>query len=448
MRKALALSLTAFLFIPAVAGAQPQSSFGRMFAVVDKKSNNSALVPLNQQTNQQLADLAQGMLESTAIPNPKGTTGGITFFGQFIDHDLTLDTEPQPTDTVNIEGLLNARSFPFDLDSVYGGGPKQSPQLYNGAKFKLGTATDGVSPDLPRNPDGSAVLVEHRNDENLIIAQMHLALLRLHNALVDKGMSFDKARQTVVDAYRYVVLNDYLPQIVGQRAVDNALSRDRNAGFFKPGSQDHPMTPVEFSTAAFRFGHSQVRNAYNINDASGGVRVFSLDPNVPDLRGGRQLPKNLIIDFDNFFSELPQDGGPLLIGRAIDTKIAPSLFELPIPGAEASGSNVLAFRNLVRGKFYNLPSGEAVAQAMGVPVVGTPVFPEGTPLWYYVLREAEMTSGGAELGPVGGGIVSEVIVDLLQLKSGTKKIEKPSLPDVSGGDFRIGDLMVAADQLH
>jgi hypothetical protein len=81
-----------------------------------------------------------------------------------------------------------------------------------------------------------------------------------------------------------------------------------------------------------------VRNAYNINDTSGAVRVFSLDPNVPDLRGGRQLPKNIIIDFDNFFSELPQDGGPLMIGRAINTKISPSLFELPIPGAEASGS--------------------------------------------------------------------------------------------------------------
>ena len=75
-----------------------------------------------------------------------------------------------------------------------------------------------------------------------------------------------------------------------------------------------------------------------------------------------------------------------------------------------------------------------------------PHFPEGTPLWFYVLREAELTSGGAELGPVGGGIVAEVFVDLLRLDGGTKKIETPNLPDVSGGDFRIGDLLVAADQ--
>ena len=125
------------------------------------------------------------MLEGDAIDNPKGTAAGITFFGQFIDHDLTLDNEPQPSDTVDVEGLVNGRTFAFDLDSVYGGGPKKSPQLYDGDKFLIGTATDGVSPDLPRNPDGkigtddgTAILVEHRNDENVIIAQIHLSFLQ------------------------------------------------------------------------------------------------------------------------------------------------------------------------------------------------------------------------------------------------------------------------------
>jgi len=428
--------------------AQVPSSFGRMFPVGETSEYTDALPPLNQQTNEQLAKLAQTMLEAAAIANPKGTAAGITFFGQFIDHDLTLDTAPQPTETVDVEGLVNERTFAFDLDSVYGGGPKKSPQLYQGDKFLIGTAADGVSPDLPRNSDGSAILVEHRNDENLILAQIHVSFLRLHNSLIDQGMSFDEARQTVIGAYRYVVLNDYLPQIVGQDAVDQALSRPIKAGFYDPGSQDAPMTPVEFSVAAFRFGHSQVRNAYNINDTSGGVRVFSLDPTVPDLRGGRQLPANLVIDFNNFFSELPRatTEDPALIGRAIDTKISPSLFELPIPGAEGGGSNVLGFRNLLRAKFYDMPSGEDIAGAMNVPVTGEPVFSEGTPLWFYVLREAELTTGGAELGPVGGGIVAAVFVDLLRMNGGIKTVEKPKLPDVSGGDFRIGDLLVAADQ--
>jgi hypothetical protein len=428
--------------------AQAPSSFGRMFPVGASTESSETLPPLNQQTNQQLADLAQTMLEGAAIANPKGTAAGITFFGQFIDHDLTLDTAPQPTENVEVESLVNGRTFAFDLDSVYGGGPTKNPQLYKGDKFLIGTATDGVSPDLPRNSDGSAILVEHRNDENLILAQIHLSFLRLHNSLIDQGMSFDQARQTVVGAYRYVVLNDYLPQIVGQDAVDQALSRPITAGFYDPGSKDAPMTPVEFSVAAFRFGHSQVRNAYNINDTSGGVRVFSLDPAVADLRGGRQLPANLVIDFNNFFTELPRASteDPALIGRAIDTKISPSLFELPIPGAEGGGSNVLGFRNLLRAKFYDVPSGEDIAGAMYVPVTGEPVFPEGTPLWFYVLREAELTSGGAELGPVGGGIVAEVFVDILRMNGGIKTVEKPNLPDVSGGDFRIGDLLVAADQ--
>jgi hypothetical protein len=412
------------------------SSFGRMFGDLE---------PLNQQTNEELRLLAQGMLEAGAIANPKGTTGGVTFFGQFIDHDLTLDTLPQPNASVDPTTLVNGRTFAFDLDSVYGGGPTKSPQLYDGDKFLLGTATDGVSPDLPRTSTGQAILVEPRNDENLIVAQIHLSFLRLHNSLIDQGMSFDEARQTVVGAYRYVVLNDYLPQIVGQEAVDAALKKPVYEGFYDPG-KGTPFTPVEFSVAAFRFGHSQIRNAYNINDASGGVPVFSLD-GTADLHGGRQLPANLIIDFDNFFSELPQDGGPLLIGRAIDTKISQSLFQLPIPGAEGGGDNVLAFRNLLRAKFYDMPSGEAVAAAMGVDVVGDPLFPEGTPLWFYILRESEITSGGAELGPVGGGIVAEVFVDLLR-QDNQKTIyqTKVNLPDVSGGDFRIGDLLVAADQ--
>ena len=152
MKKLVGLFLTPLLLTaPAVAVAKPDSSFGRMFAVVAKSSDKGALAALNQQTNQQLADLAQTMLETSAIPNPEGTTGGVTFFGQFIDHDLTLDTAPSADRAVNVEGLLNARSFPFDLDSVYGGGPKKSPQLYDGDKFKIGTAADRVSPDLPRS---------------------------------------------------------------------------------------------------------------------------------------------------------------------------------------------------------------------------------------------------------------------------------------------------------
>ena len=158
------------------------SSFGRMFG--DLRTAESSRPMRN------FGFSHRGCWRWGAIANPKGTTAGITFFGQFIDHDLTLDTAPQPDASVDVNTLVNGRTFAFDLDSVYGGGPTKSPQLYYGDKFLLGTATDGVSPDLPRNPDGiddndddgTAILVEHRNDENLIIAQIHLSFLRLHNA--------------------------------------------------------------------------------------------------------------------------------------------------------------------------------------------------------------------------------------------------------------------------
>ena len=358
--------------------------------------------------------------------------------------------------------LVNGRTFAFDLDSVYGGGPSVNPELYDGDKFKIGVASDGVTPDLPRDPiTGQAILVEHRNDENLIIAQIHLSFLRLHNELIDQGMSFDEAHDTVVEAYRYVVLNDYLPQIVGEEAVQTALKRPVGKGFYQPG-KDTPFTPVEFAVAAFRFGHSQVRNAYNINDQSGAVPVFRLHPptrcasaiSAVAARADRRTSSSTSTTSSASYRVTAHDP-PALIGRAIDTKISQSLFQLPIPGAEGGGDNVLAFRNLLRAKFYDMPSFESVAKAMGVPPLVDPatglkvdpVFPDGTPLWFGILREAELTSGGAELGPVGGGIVAEVFVDVLR-QDNNKSInqKKPDLPDVSGGDFRIGDLLVAADQ--
>ena len=139
--------------------------------------------------------------------------------------------------------LVNGRTFAFDLDSVYGGGPAKSPQLYDGDKFKLGVATDGITPDLPRDPDtGQAILVEPRNDENLIIAQIHLSFLRLHNELIDEGMSYEEAHDTVVNAYRYVVLQrlpaaDRRPGY-GRQGAQGA----RREGFLRP-RHGHPVHP-------------------------------------------------------------------------------------------------------------------------------------------------------------------------------------------------------------
>ena len=98
------------------------------------------------------------------------------------------------------------------------------------------------------------------------------------------------------------------------------------------------MTPVEFSVVAYRFGHSMVRRAYELTNTTGKIQVFSAT--LPDLRGGRELPAGRQIDWGNFVHELtrPDNVGHVNQSRKIDPLISSSLFVLPIPGAEASGS--------------------------------------------------------------------------------------------------------------
>jgi hypothetical protein len=392
-------------------------------------------------TSQQIADLAQTELDSDPNGDNPRVPSGYTYFGQILDHDLTLDTSPSPSQPVDPTQLLNGRTFRFDLDDVYGGGPSRAPQLYesDGIHFKVQDDNGNGVRDLPRNPDGSAILVERRNDENQVISQMHLMFLKAHNRLIDEGHSFKGAQRILRHHYQYAIVHDYLPHITGRRAVSRLLNGrrfkcDRNVRRQQPprrssgrarrphclfvrAQRSSPMTPVEFSVAAFRFGHSQVRRGYELNDQTGRIPVFS--PTDPDLRGGRPLQAGRQIDWGNFFEELAQDQVGLNISRRIDPLISQSLFALPIPGSEASGSNVLAFRNMMRGMFYGLPSGQDVARAMRERVITAkqlnlgPGFEKGTPLWYYVLAEAKLRENGKRLGPVGRRIVAEVFLSVL-----------------------------------
>lgn len=452
---ALAASIGILLATPAITAAAPAqsfpnqdsqtrvSSFGRMFP---------DLPPLNSQTPQQLADLAQTQLDPNADSENNQDpemTSIYTYFGQFVDHDLTLDTSPSPTTTVDPTTLRNGRTFKFDLDSVYGGGPSVSPQLFeaDAQHFKVQTPNPNGVIDLPRNPDGSAILVEQRNDENEVISQIHTAFLLLHNSFIDQGMSFAEAQRRTILLYQTIVYRELLPHFVGQPAIDAART-DRS--LYKPGNPASPMTPVEFSVAAYRFGHSMVRRAYELTNTTGKIQVFSAT--LPDLRGGRNLPAGRQIDWGNFVHELSRPDNLTPIShvnqsRKIDTLISSSLFVLPIPGAEASGSNVLAFRNLVRAKFYDMPSGQDVARALNVPVITPeelnlgPAFANGTPLWYYILAESSRTEDGKQLGPVGAKIVASVFVRLLQIdRDSILRGNRNFTPQT----FEFDDLFIAA----
>lgn len=403
----------------------------------------------NTPTLQQLADLAQRQEDPNNLSenNPDGVTSINTYFGQFLDHDLTLDTSPPPTAPVDPTTLINNRTFALDLDSVYGGGPSVSPQLYSGDKFLIQEPNPNGVRDLPRNPDGSAILVEKRNDENQVLAQIHVAFLKAHNRLIDQGLSFEAARTKLAHHYRLAVSQDYLVDVltpVPAKVVEKIDPKKKG-------------TYIEFSVAAFRFGHSQVRLAYRLNGTNNcqNLQVFSLTAPAASLMGGRQIQAGRQIDWGMFVEELPQPEGcagvqPRNISRKIDTLISASLFRLPIPGAEATGSNVLAFRNMLRAKFYDLPSGQDMAEYLGIPVITPeelnlgPGFESGTPLWFYVLAESER-AGGAKLGPTGSAIVNASFTGALE--NGEKLTGKGTTdPAIVGPDgvMQVADLLVFA----
>lgn len=458
-----------------LAGPASANQFGRLFP---------GLPPLNSQTSQELADLAQTELDPnldsgnnclvTTVPFSGCVRSGFTYFGQFIDHDLTLDTGASPTAPVNIETIDNQRTLKLDLDSVYGGGPKVSPRLYNGDKFIVREPNENGVRDVPREPvtvaqggplagqpAAPAIIAEARNDENQIILQIQIAMYKAHNRLIDMGMSFSKAQRTLQQHYQMAIVNDYLPHILSQSIDLGDVLGGQGSQWFARYLFASDFTPVEFSVASFRFGHSQVRRAYRLNSVAapncGNLQVFALANPGASLMGGRPLQANRQIDWGMFLDEFPEPAGCEGLrnpGRKIDTLISSSLFQLPIPGAEAAGDNVLAFRNLIRAKFYDMPSGQDVARLMGLePITPAelnlgPAFANGTPLWYYILAESERTQDGQRLGPVGSRINAAVFSKLVLRDPDSYARDNKFQPDsrITGADnlMTLSDLFAFA----
>ncbi|MDQ3565428.1 MAG: hypothetical protein M3436_15305 [Pseudomonadota bacterium] len=373
--------------------------------------------------------------------SPRNTPAGFTYFGQFVDHDVTRDENPLPATTFPIDQLNNVRNAKLDLDSVYGPG-----SVRDGDKMRIGP--DGG--DLPRGSDGRALIADSRNDENMIIAQLHLAFLKFHNAMVDLGMNFEDARRARINHYQWVVTHDFLPRVLHPDYADAVLNATSNK-FFKPGNPHDPNLPIEWAVAGYRFGHSMVRQAYRMvapaptDPAPPFVQVFN--GTEGDLTGGRPIPANRRIHWPNFV-EVDGFPAPINISRRIDALLSRGLFRLPVPAAIPGGPNSLASRNIIRAKRYQLPSGQAVAITLGVPVltneevgINDPAFGGEAPLWVYLLAEAGVDYNGAHLGPVGSLLVSEVFGGMLQLdKDGIRKTGWT--PD--GGTFTLGEFLRVA----
>jgi hypothetical protein len=397
-------------------------------------------------------------------------TAGTTFVGQFLDHDVTFDAESPLGRPADPGRTRNTRDPRIDLDSVYGGGATVSPQLYQSsdrAKFRV--EHGGQFEDLPRNRDNSAILSDPRNDENMMISGLQVAMLLAHNRIVDqrrrsnqRGDAWFLARRTLIHHWQWIVMNEFLPQIVGRALVDDILRNGRRWYRFS-----RPTMPVEFQTGAYRFGHSLVRPSYRANlagdrDANGAPAPFfgfifdaegegKADP--VDLRG-RCRARRRFIGWQTFFDFGGDQTQHVRPNKRIETSISTPLLKLPIQTiASGAPPTSLPTRNLLRHMTWSMPSGQRIAAATRSPVLGSNHFPElreygigleaSTPLWYYVLREAQVLNDGLRLGPVGGRIVAETIIGLLQLDefSYLNARFRPSLPSQTPGTFKMADLL-------
>ena len=330
---------------------------------------------------------------------------GYTYFGQFVDHDITFDPASSLMRRNDPHGLLNHRTPRLDLDNIYGLGVDQSPYLYDKddkAKLIVGHVPGTNLRDLPRNSQGVALIGDMRNDENSIVSQLQLAFLLAHNTLVDRARSkgltnpFEAARKTLRWLYQYIVWHDFLMRVTNDEVHQCALSLEEvcNGRFqWQLGLDDvyqwkhQPFMPVEFSVAAYRFGHSMVRNSYQTNDPHRGFNKFapifdnSSASTPDDLRGFRPMTKENVIQWD-WFLEMESSGGQFpQRARKIDTKLSNALAVL---AEEAPGSpmNVLAFRNLMRGWQFELPSGTDVAKKFCLKP--TEIDPDYDALWFYI----------------------------------------------------------------
>jgi Animal haem peroxidase len=397
-----------------------------------------------------LEGLARTMVEDQTIPDDQNLNtsprlfAGFTFIGQFIDHDITFDTTPLDQQQADPDARVNFRTPRYDLDSIYGLGPAYEPAFYDPAdpdKLLLATNVNGVE-DVPRDGQGRALIPEHRNDENLIIVQLHKAFIRFHNRLVDYARSqgmrrewvFETARRLTRWHYQWAVIHDFLPRFVGDDlvGVNGTVLREVagkppviNLAYYKPTNRDgRPFMPIEFAVAAYRFGHSIIRPFYVINQTTldrGGVPIFGPDGGF-NLNGGRPIPSDLVMEWKNI---LPVDPNfPARKPRKIDTKLSLPLTNLPgsvVPPPDPTTH--LAVRNTLRGKRVGLSSGQQVAKAMRINALSNatlglssdPRWGGEAPLWFYILRESEMPPYNTErLGAVGGRIMAEVLVGLLQ----------------------------------
>jgi hypothetical protein len=499
-----------------VAGADPRfgSRFGRLFDASATTFPEHALTELARNMVAEFDEPKDG-----TDPEESGIPALYTYFGQFIDHDLTFDPQPNFKKIKDEKAVVDFRTPAFDLDNVYGRGRDDQPFMYDGDKFLRGVPILGGEPngedarDLPRNSMGRALIGDPRNDENSIVSQLQGLFHRIHNRAVDESGApsdakrFNDTQRVVRDHYQYVVMNDFLPKIVSDEVLRTLKKPNGNwdakkLTLFKQNELDYPFMPVEFSVAAYRLGHSMVRPGYRLNDGTLEA-IFPVHRNIghnfpQGLTGFRPLITDWAIDWARFIDIDERDYGPdpdktkdpgprqihemfrrLQFAYRIDTSLVDPLGSLP-PSVAANPAS-LALRNLQRGEQFRLPTGQEIAERMGikpledkdiligkavdkVPKDEKPAFPitnigggafeRACPLWAYILAEAahqkvqmDVPAKGSpgkvwtpQLGPVGGRIVAETFLALLNADKKSFLHDKTDWKP-NGGKFGLRELV-------
>jgi hypothetical protein len=496
----------------ASAGRSPrfQGRFGRMFPSLPSATFGKD----EAESIDNLTKLANAMTSEHDDPfdgrddEESGIPALYTYFGQFIDHDLTFDPNSSLQKQNDPDALTDFRTPAYDLDNIYGRGPDDQPYIYDDAgAFLLGKPLKGTGDaqahDLPRNdPQASgveqqqslmkrALIGDPRNDENVIVSQLQGLFHRFHNRLLkdarakDPLADFASIQRLMRLHYQYLIINDFLPRIIDASVLESLKTDGRydrtRLRFFR--WRNDPFMPVEFSVAAYRLGHSMVRPGYRLNDHVL-LPIFPGPKDKDGLAGFREMNPSWAIDWSRFIDiDLREYDGSddvkkkrLQFAYRIDTALVNPLASLPLPIA---GNPPLSLpqRNLLRGFRLGLPSGQAVAHAMGVPALDdeqiligqavdkpdqplgnilavSPAFRKNCPLWTYILAEAMQhkatvkipTKGSIEvttprLGPVGGRIVAEVMLGLMFGDHHSLLRMNPDWHPDAGPDFTLKDFV-------
>lgn len=443
-----------------------QGRFGRMFRSLPAATYGRT------DADSRTALMALGKAMTSSFDAPKdgfdaeesGIPALYTYFGQFIDHDITFDPMTTLMQQSDPDALTDFRTPRLDLDNAYGRGPGDQPYLYEkgGPKFLLGGKLANGASDLPRNSDDPqrALIGDPRNDENSIVSQFQALMLRFHNRVVDQNpdADFPTLQKIVRWHYQWVVIHDFLPKLVSANVLGDLKTNGdydkKKLEFFH--WRNEPFMPVEFSVAAYRLGHSMIRPGYRLNDDDSTLLpIFPIPPNTlkeipagltPGLTGFQAMAKNRGIDWGRLidlegdvraYGEDPDKVHPptpamksrLQFAYRIDTSLVTPLSVLP-PEVVSDPPPSLPQRNLIRSFELGLPTGQSVAKAMGVTplkddeiVIGKAVdSPSGDdvvgklselkdlsafwgncPLWTYILAEAAKNRTEVSI-PVQGGI--------------------------------------------